>query len=205
MVLEPMKLEYCTLWYPSFTSSSINLYWLESWPLILEYMKLEYCVSSTRVHQTRVSICIGPWSGKSCPLILESIKLEYWSVCGPNFWSVKIMHFYVHFHEVLAYCCTFKIFTSIWFFSEHFFFFLISWFWWIKPELHANVQESQDTAKTHETMHKVSSITKDGLYWNNQGDHHFDHCRFATKNFKVGTTNFKLILKDIQVICSKIL
>ena len=123
VVLEPMKLEYCTLWYPSFMSFGINQYWLESWPLILEYMKLEYCVSSTRVHQTRVSICIGPWSGKSCPSILESIKLEYCSVCGPNFWSVKIMHFYVHFHEVLAYCCTFKIFTSIWFFSEHFFFF----------------------------------------------------------------------------------
>jgi len=40
----------------------------------------------------------------------------------------------------------------------------------MKPELHANWsnllngQESQDTAKTHEAMHKVSSITKDGLY-----------------------------------------
>ena len=34
----------------------------------------------------------------------------------------------------------------------------------MKPKLHANGQESQDTAKTHETMHTVSSITKDGLY-----------------------------------------
>ena len=81
----------------------------------------------------------------------------------------------------------------------------------MKPELHANElnlldgQESQDTAKTHETMHTVSSITKDGLYWNSQSNHHFNNCRFATNNFKVGTTNFKLILKDIKVICSKII
>ena len=126
--------------------------------------------------------------------------------------SLRPFDFYVHLHEVLAYYYTLKIFTSIWFFSEHFFFFLlISWFWWMKLELHANGlnlldgHESQDTAKTHETMHKVSSITKDGLYWNNQSDHHFNNCRFATNNFKVGTTNFRLILKDIKVICSKIL
>ena len=74
----------------------------------------------------------------------------------------------------------------------------------MKQELLANGQESQDTAKTND-MHMVSSITKDDLYWNNQDDHHFNNYIFAESNFKVGTTNFKLILKDIKVICSKIL
>ena len=152
MVLKFLGLEYCIVWYPSPLNSGINLYWPQflecnhahwyssPWNsntvlVVPESIKLGYqsvLALGVQNHAHHANWYSSPLNSSTMLAVPESIKLKYQSVCGRNFWSVKIMHlkslrpfdFYVHLHEVLAYCCTLKIFTSIWFFSEQFFFFL---------------------------------------------------------------------------------